>query len=292
MRTKEHEIDTEARKKVLNSFPRNWEHREITGRDYGIDILIEIFESGMPKGNIISIQLKGTESDFTKKLYIDFPVSTLRYSEIFQSPVILMVCQINDPKNRVYFLWLQEYINVVLNFDNPNWRKNKSTVRLFVPPKNIVLNSIPRIEFIAEQPQRLRDFCQLARICSDLEYELEDFLILDNFQEDDDLMDISSYKKNREEVDKILRSIEDKLREVLDLNSILKLFPEVRETTICSAIKSIHKLKNTTNIDHRNKLKVFVNRSSIISPLMATLSMYNDAKYSRFLWNTEKDHLF
>jgi len=151
MRTKEHEIDTQARKKVLQSFPKNWEHREFTGRDYGIDLFVEIFDTNIPKGNMIAIQLKGTEKDFAKKLTIDFPVNTLKYSELFQSPVILMICPINDINNRVYYLWLQEYINVILNFEKPDWRENKKTIRLNIPPENIVSNNIEKIEFIAEQ---------------------------------------------------------------------------------------------------------------------------------------------
>jgi len=38
-----HEIDTIARRRVPLAFPAEWEHRELTGRDYGIDMMIEIF---------------------------------------------------------------------------------------------------------------------------------------------------------------------------------------------------------------------------------------------------------
>lgn len=291
MRTKEHEIDTEARKKVLLSFPKNWEHRELTGRDYGIDLFAEVFDSSLPKGNLIAIQLKGTEKDFSKNLFIDFPVNTLKYSELFQSPVFLMVCPICDINNRIYYLWLQEYINVILNYEKPDWRENKKTVRLFVPSDNIVQNNIEKIEFIAEQPQRLRDFCQLARICSDLEIILEDFLVRDDFIEEQ-YVDFSSFKQNRDEVDRLLLRIESYLTEILRLRTIIKLVPHIENDVLKKALLNIEKLKCATELDERLKYKRYVNRVTIVGPLMAILGLFNDASYSRALWEIEKTHIF
>jgi len=60
MRPRQHEIDTQARKIVPLGLPRQWEFRESTGRDYGIDMSVEIFEEGRPTGKILFLQIKGT----------------------------------------------------------------------------------------------------------------------------------------------------------------------------------------------------------------------------------------
>lgn len=43
MRTYQHVIDTKSIKKLLNLFPNEWVIRELTARDYGTDLVIEIF---------------------------------------------------------------------------------------------------------------------------------------------------------------------------------------------------------------------------------------------------------
>jgi hypothetical protein len=48
MRPRAHEIDTQARRIVPLAFPQRWEHRESTGRDYGIDMSVEIFDGNDP----------------------------------------------------------------------------------------------------------------------------------------------------------------------------------------------------------------------------------------------------
>ncbi|MCJ7933434.1 MAG: DUF4365 domain-containing protein [Chryseobacterium sp.] len=44
MRVIQHIIDTKAVKKVLAAFPDEWVIRELSERDYGIDLMVEIFE--------------------------------------------------------------------------------------------------------------------------------------------------------------------------------------------------------------------------------------------------------
>jgi hypothetical protein len=38
MRPRAHEIDTVARRRVASALPDEWVERELTGRDYGIDL--------------------------------------------------------------------------------------------------------------------------------------------------------------------------------------------------------------------------------------------------------------
>ena len=65
IRPRAHEIDSQARRQVPGSLPAEWEHRELTGRDYGIDMTVEIFESGEATGRYLQLQIKGTGSSVT-----------------------------------------------------------------------------------------------------------------------------------------------------------------------------------------------------------------------------------
>ena len=176
MRIKTHEIDTQARKLVPIALPRQWEYREVTGRDYGIDMETEIFEENNTTGQILLFQIKGTEKKIIFKDGIssfDIPTKTLIYSERFITPFILAVCPIKNDKQIFYYIWLQEYINSVLNFDNPNWRNNKSTTRTCLLKKNVMPGNEVHLSFISHFPQRLYGACEVARILFKLRYILD-----------------------------------------------------------------------------------------------------------------------
>jgi hypothetical protein len=161
MRPESHQTDTIARRLVPQAFPAMWEHRELTGRDYGVDMILEIFKEDIPTGCFLSLQIKGTaqiiEENVTE-IKFDLPINTLRYSELFISPVLLVFCPINDPQERVFYLWLQKYINVVLNFENPGWKNNSATVRVSIPINNIVSKDIDKLLWIANNPKRNYEF--------------------------------------------------------------------------------------------------------------------------------------
>jgi hypothetical protein len=132
MRINTHEVDTQARKIVPLVLPREWEYREKTGRDYGIDLEAEIFEDQKPTGQILMFQIKGTEKtiEFRDGLAaFDVPTKTLMYSECFVTPILLAICPVNNSKHIFYYIWLQDYIKTVLDFDNKNWRENTFTTR-------------------------------------------------------------------------------------------------------------------------------------------------------------------
>jgi len=93
----------------------------------------------------------------------------LIYSERFVTPIILAVCPINNEKHVFYYVWLQDYIKSVLNFDNQNWRKNKSTTRIFIPENNLMPDKKEHLTFISHFPQRLYGACGVARILHDLQ---------------------------------------------------------------------------------------------------------------------------
>ena len=49
---------------------------------------------------------------------------------MFSPPVILALVPVNLTPPRFHYVWLQEYVRVVLDHDNPTWRLNTATVRL------------------------------------------------------------------------------------------------------------------------------------------------------------------
>ncbi len=115
IRPESHEIDTSARRQVPRVLPASWEHRELTGRDYGIDMSIELFKSGHATGSYLLFQIKGTKSDIENninELKFDLPVRTLKYSELFISPLLLVICPVYIEPPVFYYLWLQEYIRL------------------------------------------------------------------------------------------------------------------------------------------------------------------------------------
>jgi hypothetical protein len=60
-RTKQHEIDAEARRIFSFVVPRQHVIREQPGDDYGVDYEIELFKNGETTGFIFKLQLKGME---------------------------------------------------------------------------------------------------------------------------------------------------------------------------------------------------------------------------------------
>lgn len=172
VRPRAHEIDTVARRRVATALPDEWVERELTGRDYGIDLMIELFEGARPTGSWLLLQIKGRDSRWLEvaNLVAAFPVRTLRYAETMTTPVLGVFCPIREPSSSFGFLWLQEYIQVVLDQARPGWRDQR-TVTLRIPAANRIPGSEARLKWIAAYPQRLRALGQLARIEHELQTE-------------------------------------------------------------------------------------------------------------------------
>lgn len=124
--------------------------RELTGRDYGIDAIVEIFNNGIPTGKIAFIQIKGTNSLITPLSktpnYISCPnvsVSNLNYSMQNNIPVILLYLSLKQAE-KIYYTTLNN------NNDNDIMSKlnyNKATIR--IPINNIIIDDItPLINII------------------------------------------------------------------------------------------------------------------------------------------------
>jgi hypothetical protein len=177
IRPEEHETDTAARRIVPSLLPSSWEHRESGGRDYGVDMNIEMFKGGRATGNTLLLQIKGTTKAIdggATLISFDLPVSTLKYSELFAVPFLLVLCPVNDDPKCWYYLWLQEYIEVVLNFEAPNWRANKTTARVKIPSENRMPGRQADLESIADEPARIKSWGRLAHIIHELNWMLTD----------------------------------------------------------------------------------------------------------------------
>ena len=177
MRTYQHIIDTKAVKKVINAIPEYCVVRELTERDYGIDLMIELFtiegkdKNGHDKydttGHICFLQIKGTDkrikfnADDTISYTID--KKALLYVEKFSTPFIFTRVYTNKSQNSIYFLWLQRYISDVLDIESPKWRTdNKASLTIYIPKHNNFNENFQKIERIAYRIKYIEEFAEFS----------------------------------------------------------------------------------------------------------------------------------
>lgn len=171
MRIRAHEVDTRAVQHVQLAMGDEWLPRLTTERDYGIDLLFELFQEGDPAGAYLLLQVKGKDRDLPRdgEVAISFPVKTLVLAEAWLAPVLAVVCPIQNERSQFAFLWLQEYIRVVLNYDRPNWRRQKH-VTIRIPATNWMPGADEKLAWLADHPARVEALGQLARIEHELRY--------------------------------------------------------------------------------------------------------------------------
>ncbi|HPT28030.1 MAG TPA: DUF4365 domain-containing protein [Bryobacteraceae bacterium] len=149
-----HVIDTKAVRTVIAALPESWLVRGLEERDYGIDMMLEIFDEDYPTGDLVFAQIKGTESKFCAPVkHPAFPVKTLLYAELFVQPFFIFYCSLAD--KLTHFVWLQKYIQAKLDHETSCWR-NQHSVAIHFPPDNVLSSNARRIVEIARR-QRLRD---------------------------------------------------------------------------------------------------------------------------------------
>lgn len=165
-RTETHIIDTRAVRTVISALPDDWLLRNMEERDYGIDLLLEVFEqhahTRKPEhyatGNLLLAQVKGQEKEFPRSLrYSKFPVKTLRYAELF--PIPFLFFWVSLKAQRVRYVWLQKYIRTRLDAENPMWREDgASSVSIEFPQDNILDGSDQRILGFLSQQRDMETF--------------------------------------------------------------------------------------------------------------------------------------
>ena len=180
MRIYQHIIDTKAIKKTLRIFPDHWVVRELSERDYGTDLIIEIFsESGKDthdhtiyesSGCVCNIQVKGTneqlkicESD--NSIHYSFGKNSLLYVERFATPFLLVRVDVSNDESETYYVWLQRYIKDVLDIERPNWRKeSQMSFTIKIPLENSLPNRQNKIERIASRIKYIEELIEYREI--------------------------------------------------------------------------------------------------------------------------------
>lgn len=177
VRPEQHETSTAARKMLAMAIPDGWEERLDVGGDYGVDDHIEIFRDGWTTGLLLMVQRKGFDEaapgEGTTELVYDMPVRTLHYAELLANPVLLGLVPVRANSACFYYIWLQEYIRVRLDHENPTWRDNKDSVRVRVPTRNRMPGNEARLEHIAGAPRRDREWARAARLAHEMSYASE-----------------------------------------------------------------------------------------------------------------------
>jgi hypothetical protein len=133
-----HRIDTRATRIFLNALPDDVLVREMSERDYGVDLALEVWNAGSPTGQFVFAQCKGTEKILVVKdceITFGIPLKTLRYAEAFTAPFFLVCTSLAN--KAVYFLWLQKFARLRLDTDDPAWRKSgQELISVKIPARN------------------------------------------------------------------------------------------------------------------------------------------------------------
>ena len=182
MRTETHITETRSIKKLLNVLPDAWVVRELTERDYGTDLVVEVFglshdNAGYyPTGATLNIQVKGTTKELCtlKKndvISFNLSVSFLKYALKFPVPFILVVVDLTKPNtDGIYFLWLQRYVFDVLDEERQDWREfTQDTITVRIPIENCLLRNVAKLEKIAYSLPKLEQLVKYNEIYSLLE---------------------------------------------------------------------------------------------------------------------------
>ncbi|MDN5060008.1 DUF4365 domain-containing protein [Aliarcobacter butzleri] len=246
MRTHTHIIDTKAIKKIFRTFPDHWVVRELSERDYGTDLMIEIFyESGNDKnghkiyessGSVCNIQVKGTQEPLKiceedSSVHYQFSKKALLYVERFATPFLLVRVDVSTDDTETYFVWLQRYIKEVLDLEYPNWRDEKQeSFTLKIPIENSLKNNQKKVEFIASRIKYVEDLIEYREIYSDIHPKLI-AIAIGNYS-----IDVEAYQYIKNQVAKISRlstllSMNDSCISYSSIEDLLKFIIEVENGT-------------------------------------------------------------
>ncbi|HDY7443194.1 TPA: DUF4365 domain-containing protein [Vibrio vulnificus] len=198
-RTYTHIIDTKAIKKVLNSLPDTWVVRELTERDYGTDLQVEIFrENGVDAnkkkkyettGCLLNLQVKGKDNTLSvsRNDTVDFSFHkrNLLHFERFSVPFILIYVDVSDPQSDTYFVWLQKYIKMKLDIDFPNWRtdekkpndkqeKVEPNYKVEIPLGNTLTDNLEKLKKIGSQAKFAEESLEFMEVFGSMKTVMED----------------------------------------------------------------------------------------------------------------------
>jgi hypothetical protein len=163
LRAETHRTDTLAVRKVLSALSADWIVRDLSERDYGIDLMVERYAGDMPTGQIVFLQIKGTAapvrtaSDVVK---FQLPKRTLLYAERFSEPFFLIHTS-TDRTSPIYFVWLQKYISHRLDKHATRWRTQpEETINIDIPAENTFSEAESKLGSIASESTLARESMQ------------------------------------------------------------------------------------------------------------------------------------
>lgn len=279
MRTYSHIIDTKSIKKVLNSFPDYWVVRDLSERDYGTDLLVEIFSETEndsygnmgyhSTGYICNIQVKGTNETIKKHsdntIHYSFSKKALLYVEKFPIPFVLLRADVSKKEGNIYFLWLQRYIKDVLDHEKPNWRDCKQKYfTLKIPSTNILSTNYKKIEIISSYIKYREELVEFIEIFSETNAGWKSLSEGITIKTDD------SYEEDKLNLAKISR-----LTTLFSMNKsyVKKSFIDDLYDFICEIEKNREKEKQIFNYPHKYEFSCLLNG---VGKLSAVENFYAD----------------
>lgn len=147
-RVPSHIIEEQAKDRIRSiiNADGNAIFRELTGRDYGVDAIIELFDDGIPTGKIAFVQIKGTSFPISPLLRTpnfvscrNISISNLNYSFQNNIPVILLYTSLKGEKG-FYYTVLNN------NKDNDiNSKLNQDTITIKIPINNFIFDDINQL---------------------------------------------------------------------------------------------------------------------------------------------------
>jgi len=167
----QHIMEDESYQIIKQNLPKEWVIREFNRPDYGIDVVIELFEKVEDKifetlGEFIFVQVKSVQNIKVKKKQV-YPVGNVakgewveNHSEFMEIDIIKFVIDTNSiytihtlgasvavllflvdlEHKKLYFICLNDYIDKIIIPKNPNYLE-QSSVTIEIPTQNEFTNT-------------------------------------------------------------------------------------------------------------------------------------------------------
>lgn len=159
-----HRTETLAVRQIIANISPDWLIRNMDERDYGIDLMFEVFNTRFPTGRIAFVQSKGTEDAFVRNgdsvVLNKFPVKTIEYALRLSAPFFVFYTTLKS--SETVFVWLQRYALTKLSASTPKWREHESAT-LYFPDENCLKDGHLKIEAILYSEQLTSQTVEVLR---------------------------------------------------------------------------------------------------------------------------------
>jgi len=110
MRSEEHIRGEEGQRLCEHLLPREWNKIPARDHDYGLDLVVQVFERGQDTGLLFSIQVRGTRRIRLSKGHVKHRIKTkhLKQYLVHHEPVFFVVSDLAG--GGAYWLFMQQYI--------------------------------------------------------------------------------------------------------------------------------------------------------------------------------------